>query len=57
MRDASYPAHDVEIERTRAIDGLTVTMKDPASLADRAAIRALYGSAPYGSSPPMTAFR
>ncbi len=48
VRNANYPADEVERERKRAIDGLQVALKDPGSLASRVATRVLYGDAPYG---------
>jgi len=48
---AQNPAFaDEEIERARAqaIDGVTVTIKDPAQLAGLVAARAVFGSRPYG---------
>jgi zinc protease len=48
LRNATYPADELERERARTIDELTVAMNDPGSLADMVATRALYGDAPYG---------
>ncbi|MCT2557396.1 insulinase family protein [Tsuneonella sp. YG55] len=48
VRNASFPAGEVELERKRTIDSLAVAMKDPGSLAGMVATRLLYGDAPYG---------
>ncbi|HET9426927.1 MAG TPA: pitrilysin family protein, partial [Allosphingosinicella sp.] len=48
---------DEEIERQRAIaaDAIRVAMSDPGSVAQMAAMRALYGAAPYGNPAEGTA--
>ena len=48
---------DEEIERQRAIaaDALRVALSDPGSIAEMAAMRALYGAAPYGNPAEGTA--
>jgi zinc protease len=48
IRNATFPADELERERKRAIDGLQVALKDPGSLAGLVATRVLYGEAPYG---------
>ena len=48
IRNASFPADDLERERKRTIDGLQVSLKDPGSIAGLVATRVLYGDAPYG---------
>jgi zinc protease len=48
IRNANFPAAELDRERKRAIDGLQVALKDPGSLAGLVAMRVLYGSAPYG---------
>jgi len=49
VQNASFPADEVERQRTRAIDGLSVAMRDPGALASMVVQPALYGGAPYGS--------
>ncbi|HEX8402331.1 MAG TPA: pitrilysin family protein [Allosphingosinicella sp.] len=49
VQNASFPADEVERQRTRAIDGLGVAMKDPGALASMVVQPILYGSAPYGA--------
>jgi zinc protease len=49
VQNASFPAEEVERQRTRAIDSLSVAMKDPGAIASMVVTPALYGNAPYGS--------
>jgi zinc protease len=49
VRNASYPAEELERERARSIDSLRLALKDPGSLATMVAPRLFYGDAPYGS--------
>ncbi|WP_133366460.1 M16 family metallopeptidase [Qipengyuania sediminis] len=49
VRNASYPQHELDLERKRTIDGLQVALKDPGSLANMVATRVFYGDAGYGS--------
>ncbi len=49
IRHPSYPEEDVQRERARAIDGLSVAMQDPGSLAGMVMRPLLYGAAPYGN--------
>lgn len=49
VRNAMFPAEELDRERQRTIDGLQVALKDPGSLAGLVATRVLYGGAPYGS--------
>lgn len=46
--EPSFPAHEVESARTRALAQLANDLDDPALLADRAMVRALWGDHPYG---------
>ena len=48
-QNATFPAEELERERKRAIDGLSVAMKDPGALAAMVTLPVLYGDAPYGS--------
>jgi len=48
VRNASYPAEELERERKRTIDGLKVALKDPGALAGMVGNRVFYGDAPYG---------
>lgn len=47
-RNPAFAAEELERQRQLAIDGITVSLKDPGTLARLAASRALYGDAPYG---------
>ncbi len=53
VRNASFPADEVELQRKRTIDSLAVAMKDPGSVAGMVATRLLYGDAPYGGIPTV----
>jgi zinc protease len=48
-RNAAFPEEELERQRKRALDGLSIQMKDPAGLANMVSLPLLYGSAPYGS--------
>ncbi len=48
IRNASYPQEEFSRERKRALDGLSVAMKDPGQLANRLVNPVVFGSAPYG---------
>ena len=48
IKNADYPAEEVERERKRALDNLEASFKDPGSLAGLVATRVFYGEAPYG---------
>ena len=48
-QNASFPAAELERQRSRALDALTIQMKDPGALAAMVAQPLLYGQAPYGS--------
>lgn len=49
VQNATFPAEELERQRTRAIDSLSVDMKDPGSLAGMVLVPLLYGDAPYGT--------
>jgi len=53
-RNASLPAAEVERQRAVAIDGVKVAMSNPGRVARLAAMRAVYGGAPYGQSASGT---
>lgn len=48
VRNANYPADEVERERGRFLDGFASTMKSPGAIAGLVATRIMYGDAPYG---------
>jgi zinc protease len=48
VRNASFPDADFSRERKRALDGLSVAVKDPGSLASLLIQPVAYGNAPYG---------
>ncbi|MBU1324486.1 MAG: insulinase family protein [Alphaproteobacteria bacterium] len=50
-----FPAPELERQRTRAINGLRVALRDPAALAGAALDRLVYGAAPYGAPASGTA--
>ena len=43
-----FAPEEIERARTQAIDGVTVTLKDPGQLSGLVAARAVFGDAPYG---------
>ncbi|HEX8444287.1 MAG TPA: pitrilysin family protein [Allosphingosinicella sp.] len=49
VQNASFPADEVERQRTRAIDSLGVAMRDPGALASMVVQPVAYGTAPYGA--------
>jgi len=49
VQNASFPAEELERERKRSIDSLSIAMKDPGAIASMVVQPALYGGAPYGS--------
>jgi zinc protease len=49
VRNASDPAAEFDLERTRLTDGLRVAMTSPGAIASMVAQPLLYGGAPYGS--------
>jgi len=49
VQNATFPAEEVERQRTRAVDTLSVALKNPGALASMAVQPAVYGGAPYGS--------
>jgi zinc protease len=54
-RNAAFPAEEIERQRTVAIDSVKVAMSDPGSIAQMAALRALYGDGAYGHPASGTA--
>ncbi|MDQ3077709.1 MAG: insulinase family protein [Pseudomonadota bacterium] len=48
LQNASYPEEDFARERKRALDGLSVALKDPGQLAGRLIAPVAFGAAPYG---------
>ncbi|HEX8215610.1 MAG TPA: pitrilysin family protein [Allosphingosinicella sp.] len=49
VQNATFPEQELERERKRAIDALSVSFKDPGAIASMVAQPLLYGTAPYGS--------
>jgi len=47
-RNPAFAAEELERARSQAIDGVAVTLKDPAQLSGLVAGRAVFGNAPYG---------
>ncbi|HEV2079841.1 MAG TPA: insulinase family protein, partial [Allosphingosinicella sp.] len=54
VQNATFPQEELERERKRAIDALSVSLKDPGAIASMVAQPLLYGNAPYGSLPGGT---
>jgi zinc protease len=48
-RNATFPEEELERERKRALDELSIAMRDPGTLAALVAQPLLYGDAPYGA--------
>ncbi|QIL02982.1 insulinase family protein [Sphingomonas sinipercae] len=49
VRNASFPEEDFARERKRALDGLSISLKEPGALAGMLVNPVVYGNAPYGS--------
>ena len=49
VRAAAFPAREVELRRRQALDGLSVALKNPGTLASLALQPVSYGAAPYGA--------
>ena len=54
VRNPAFAAEELERQRSLAIDNVTVSMKDPGTVAALVAQRAIYGQAPYGHSASGT---
>jgi zinc protease len=54
VQNATFPAEELERERKKALDAMSITLKDPGSLAQLVAQPVLYGTAPYGTLPGGT---
>jgi zinc protease len=57
VQNATFPAEELERERKKALDALSITLRDPGGLANLVAQPLLYGAAPYGtiaSGTPIT---
>jgi zinc protease len=54
VQNATFPADEVERHRKRALDALSISLRDPGSLAQMVVQPVLYGSAPYGTLPGGT---
>ncbi len=52
LTSASYPDREVSIERDRLVDSIHVALAQPATAANRALLRRLYGEHPYGTELP-----
>jgi len=49
VQNPTFPAEELERDRKRALDGLSVSLRDPGAIAQMVAQPLLYGSAPYGT--------
>jgi zinc protease len=54
-RNATLAEEEIDRQRTTAIDGVAVSMRDPGDVSGLAAMRALYGGSPYGHPAGGTA--
>ena len=54
VRNAAFSADEVERRRRQALDGLSLALKNPGSLASMALQPVSYGAAPYGAVPTPT---
>jgi zinc protease len=48
-QNATFPAAEVELQRKRSLDALSVSLRNPGELASMAAQPLLYGTSPYGT--------
>lgn len=55
VRNPAFAAEELERQRALAIDNVTVSMKDPGTVAALVSQRAIYGQAPYGHPSTGTA--
>ena len=55
VKGAIYPDAEFERERARAVDGLSVSNRNPGDLSGFVIRTAIYGDAPYGTQPAGTA--
>lgn len=57
VRNPTFAAEEVERQRQQTLDGLTVSLRQPGSIARSAMARVMFGGAPYGgvSSPKSVA--
>jgi zinc protease len=49
VQNPTFPAEELERDRKRALDALSVALRDPGALAQMVAQPLLYGTAPYGT--------
>jgi zinc protease len=54
VQNAAFPEEEVERQRRRSIDSLSVSMNNPGAVANMVAQRVFYGDAPYGRSASPT---
>ncbi|HEV8063490.1 MAG TPA: pitrilysin family protein, partial [Acidimicrobiales bacterium] len=52
LTSATYPAHEVEGDRARTADGVTIALSQPQTVADEAIYKRLFGRHPYGAGMP-----
>ena len=50
VHDATFPEADLTRLKAQYLDGLSVSLSDPAAVADLASSRVIYGAAPYGAA-------
>jgi zinc protease len=50
VHDAAFPEAELTRLKTQSLDSLSVTLNDPATVADLASARVVYGAAPYGAA-------
>lgn len=54
VRNPAYAPEEIERQRQQTLDGLSIDLRQPSSIAGYAMSRVLFGAAPYGSVPSPT---
>src|SRR5205807_2122796 len=57
VRNASYPAAELDLARTRALSSLALELSQPANLAGRFFAKEIYGRNPYGRSTSQASLK
>jgi len=56
-RNATFPASELDLARTRQLSSLSLALSQPGSLAGRFFVAEIYGSNPYGRSPTEASYK
>lgn len=56
-RQATFPAEELELARTRFLSALDVELSQPSSVADRAFAKEIFGKNPYGRTTSAAAYK